>query len=66
MSGKLLDQRGAVVAPKQPRSYSETNSEGEESSHTNLVEAITPGAAQMVSRLRYRPDDPYYRLSDRD
>jgi hypothetical protein len=24
------------------------------------------GAAQIGSRLRFRPDDPYYRLSDRE
>jgi hypothetical protein len=27
---------------------------------------ITPDAARIGSRLRFRPDDPYYRLSDRD
>jgi len=26
----------------------------------------TTGAAQIGSRLRFKPDDPYYRLSDRD
>src|ERR1700746_2349243 len=26
----------------------------------------TTGAAEIGSRLRFRPDDPYYRLSERD
>ena len=43
MSGRLLAQRDAVVAPKQRRTCSVTNSEGEESSHTSFVEVITPG-----------------------
>jgi hypothetical protein len=33
---------------------------------SSSVELITPGAAQIGSRPHIRPDDPYYRLSDRD